>query len=477
MFYKTRTRILCLHYFNLAVGLERQRQPELAARPLVVVRIWDAQVLDACPLAAAAGVQPGAARRRVEQLCPEAALLPAAEDDYQQLHAALRTTLLHFAGAGRVEAAALGEFYVDVAGLTSAFGSETDLAEQLRAALAPVTALAPAIGIAENKFTAARAAAAHHAAGCASGALLVAGGSAAEFLAPQPLQALPNLPAEMLRRLQLFGLHTLGNFAALPAAAVATQFDAAGLCYHALARGRDARPLLPHTPPLILRCSHALPEGLPDRQALHNHAGRLAQRLAAALQAASVHTTALAVELQQDTGPAQQAGAAVKPPCADARRLQRMAQRLLEQFELTTAAGTLRLTAYPLRAWHLGASQPELLPERTARPSDNMHQTVRALRQRFGAPVMQLASTLGPPQPLPLQVRSAPDGSPQLVRLPKNNGTRTVQQVLEFWREQRSWWEQPVQREYYLVEAVGGRLLTLFHDARAGWFLDRRCEL
>ena len=69
---------------------------------------------------------------------------------------------------------------------------------------------------------------------------------------------------------------------------------------------------------------------------------------------------------------------------------------------------------------------------------------------------MQLASTLGPPQPLPLQVRSAPDGSPLLVRLPKNNGTRTVQQVLEFWREQRSWWEQPIQREYYLVEAVGG---------------------
>ncbi|MDA1217493.1 MAG: hypothetical protein O3B38_04810 [Chloroflexi bacterium] len=133
MFYKTRVRILCLHYFNLAVGLERQRQPELAARPLVVVRLWDAQVLDACPLAAAAGVQPGAARRRVEQLCPEAALLPAAEDDYQQLHAALRTALLHFAGAGRVEAATLGEFYVDVAGLASAFGSETDLAEQLRA--------------------------------------------------------------------------------------------------------------------------------------------------------------------------------------------------------------------------------------------------------------------------------------------------------------------------------------------------------
>ncbi|MDA1217492.1 MAG: hypothetical protein O3B38_04805 [Chloroflexi bacterium] len=343
--------------------------------------------------------------------------------------------------------------------------------------LAPITALAPAIGIAENKFTAACAAAAHHAAGCASGALLVAGGSAAEFLAPQPLQVLPNLPAEMLRRLQLFGLHTLGNFAALSAAAVAAQFDAAGLCYHALARGRDVRPLLPHTPPLILRCSRALPEGLPDRQALHNHAGRLAQRLAAALQAASAHTTALAVELQQDTGPAQQAGAAVKPPSADARRLQRMAQRLLEQFELTTAAGTLRLTAYPLRAWHLGASQLELLPERTARTSDSMHQTVRALRQRFGAPVMQLASTLGPPQPLPLQVRSAPDGSPLLVRLPKNNGTRTVQQVLEFWREQRSWWEQPVQREYYLVEAVGGRLLTLFHDARAGWFLDRRREL
>lgn len=65
----------------------------------------------------------------------------------------------------------------------------------------------------------------------------------AEFLAPLPVSILgdPAL-ATLLRRL---GIRTLGDFAGLAAGDVSSRFGAAGFRLHSLARGLDARPVIP----------------------------------------------------------------------------------------------------------------------------------------------------------------------------------------------------------------------------------------
>src|SRR5512136_1118769 len=122
-------RFACVRVEHLPTRLETSLQPELSNQPLVVLRVWDEHVLDASPDVEASGVRAGDSRRRVEQLCPQAVVLPARETLYQSCHEALKSVLANF--ADRVEAAALGELYIDINALARTFPSVQTLAEQI----------------------------------------------------------------------------------------------------------------------------------------------------------------------------------------------------------------------------------------------------------------------------------------------------------------------------------------------------------
>ena len=67
---------------------------------------------------------------------------------------------------------------------------------------------------------------------------------AAKFLAPKPVSLLP-VPDATLKALIRFGLHTLGQVAAMRPEHLADQFGAEGLLSWNLSRGRDHSPLIP----------------------------------------------------------------------------------------------------------------------------------------------------------------------------------------------------------------------------------------
>jgi len=105
------------------------------------------------------------------------------------------------------------------------FGGETALADLVRVTASAVT---PAeVGVADGLFAAVLA---------AGRDLVVPAGGTPEFLAPLPVLSLgqPDL-AELLGRL---GIHTLGEFAALPEAHVLGRFGADGALGHRVAGGR-----------------------------------------------------------------------------------------------------------------------------------------------------------------------------------------------------------------------------------------------
>ena len=86
--------------------------------------------------------------------------------------------------------------------------------------------------------------------------------------------------------------------------------------------------------------------------------------------------------------------------------------------------------------------------------------------------MIRLASTVGPPLPIPLDVQTRPDGTPLVLHW--GGWGRLVDDVHEHWREERQWWDQALRREYYQVITEGETILTLFCDENGRWFLDRR---
>ena len=328
-------RFACLLVDHLPTRVESLFDSSLSAKPIVIVRAWDDQVLDASPEVMVCGIRLHDSRRRVEQLCPQAIILPAREPLYQAQHDQLQSSLLNFANA--VETAELGELFADIGALARTFPSEAALAQAVLQSVEQATRLPATLGFAANKFTAAMAAQQ------AERIAIVPEGQERRFLELLPLKVLPDLPSEMLRRLHLFGITTLGGFAQLPHPAVVLQFGSELAFYHDLSRGIDPRPLVPQSPPPAISRTLNLPEAIEDRSMLLAAVERLAARLAHRLEESGHHALALALIVTTQDDLEQSTGAPVKPPSADTEQLRRLAGRLLGKLSFNAAVISLTL--------------------------------------------------------------------------------------------------------------------------------------
>ena len=274
----------------------------------------------------------------------------------------------------RIECGASG-VALDASGLTRLFGSPDGLAREI-ARQAEARGLHASIGIAATRAAAALAA--------ATGKIqpgrisVIPPGEEARALAPLPLEALlaihdligpalekasqtpskrrkkgqgrnyrlapgpdqqltsspdpkftssPDLQIDRLRR---WGLKTLGDFAALPAADVAARLGAAGPILQRAARGEDERPLVPPAAAPSFLQSMRLEWPVDDLQPLAFIVSRLCESLEQALAAADRGAISLTTMLRLVTKQAYARTLALPAPMRDARVLRTLVMLDLE---------------------------------------------------------------------------------------------------------------------------------------------------
>ena len=235
----------CLLVTHLPAKAELLRRPELAGKPLVIVASDRNRqiVLDAS--SQATGVVAGQTVAEALSHCADAVNLPADSGYLSEMSDGLLAALCE--AVPNVEAADLGVFYLDLAGMAAMRGGVDGLAD---AVLSVCDArLSPRLGIGAGKFPAYCAAARADA-----GRWLEVPDDVAAWLAPLPVSWLP-LERNDAARLAGFGVATLGDVAALPSTSLADYLGPAGLRVWNLANGIDPAPVIPT----------ALPETLSER--------------------------------------------------------------------------------------------------------------------------------------------------------------------------------------------------------------------
>lgn len=502
-----RLRIACLIVPEFLVAVCLRANPSLANRPVAIADgVSRREIVAHNRAAAACGVYAGMTPKQARAACLSLAVMARNEKLERDATSELLEALESCGPA--VEALRPGVYFFDATGLpngeTHAIGTAVALASSLGF---------PSSGaVADDKFTA------QCAALTGGGCSIVPAGGSAVFLAPLPVTLLPLWPGDA-ERFDMLGLRVLGQIAALATAPLAARFGERARAYAALARGQDSEPLHPHRTQTIYEdrfafesiVTHVEPLFFALRSCVAHVAGRLAgaaqvcDKLELILILDATNSTyspvggdwkiapsvlnipialaeptsssvvmfdlaRVAIESREQLGPVEaiivRAGPCAEPPpqlgLFDGARGSRGAA-------LATTLARLRASLADDEVVTLIAQREHSrLPERMQRvmpvTSPRQFEKIATSRARRRKPVTPCAAS---PQAAWAPALRLVD-PPKIMHAPSERST-----CVGPFRLSESWWDRPVERDYYQVRDRDGALVLAFHDVREdNWYVQ-----
>jgi protein ImuB len=500
-------RIACLHLPDFPLAALLRAEPELRGQSVVVADGPSprARVLAVSPAAARRGLAPGLTAAQAHAV-DDAVLVRTVSDDVRRAtQAALGDIADSF--SPRVEDASEGLVYLDADGLSALFPSESALASAL-AQRAVHLGLEAHVGLAGTKV------AAYLAARDGGGVTVIPRGEEWRYLGPMPLGLLQP-SAALAATLRRWGLHTIGDLAALPASAVGARLGPEGLALVRRARGEDEHPLTPRPAPLRFEEGMEIDYAIDTLEPLAFVARALLDRLTARLAVRGYVCGDLHCSLRLANRARDERTIPVAAPSNDVKSLLALLRLHLEAHPPAAGVEALRLAAVTER---LRATQLDLFlppgpaPERLAVTLARLTAVCGA--DRVGAPavadshrpdaygVKQVVRLLGcyavrkdeslttnnlatnnlsalairalrPPRAVEV---FCDRGRPDFVRGEGLSGR--VVTAAGPWRVQTDWWnEQAATRDYYDIQLTDGGVYRMYWEREGGgWFVDGRYD-
>jgi nucleotidyltransferase/DNA polymerase involved in DNA repair len=377
---------------HFSAALARREDPKLEDRPLVLIGP-ERRVLCASAEAAACGVAIGMTVKAAQIRCPEARLLEA---DIARCRTEAETLWQLLEGASpQVEPHGWGAAYVDLGNLARDQASAVSLCREIGQAVRRELgeALQPALGWDSSKFTA-QAAARRIQPGHLRAVDRV---RQQVFLRPLPVTLLP-LPEDTLLRLHFLGLRTLGQYGALPPAAVWQQFGGAGKQAHRCARGEDDRPVIPRWQAPQLTAHVELETPLAERERLMAVLKHLASPLLAELRGNLQACGRVRLTALFDDGSGQERERNFLFPSVEGSRIVRTLGQLLDGMRWQSGASALTVALEQIQ--DAVAAQLTLFPLQDE-GEEKLREVQRYLAARFGANRLRRAVMAQPGAPLP----------------------------------------------------------------------------
>jgi DNA polymerase-4 len=275
--------------------LEGLVAPELRTRPLAVAPPGAdrAVILALSAEARLAGLERGMPVRKALRLCPDLIVLPPNPRLYARASRALHEILRVYAPT--IEPRGYGHAFLDLTGTGRLFGSPQDVAARIRQETIERLRLPLSVGVAANKLVSQAAIRAGRWAdgrtdgpgtrtagggGQQSSELLyVPAGDERGFLAPHPLEVMPELEPGIRARLEDYQLDFIGEVAAIPESALCAVFGRVGRTLRARAQGIDPRPVLPPERQAEFHVVHTLATDTNDLGVLHPMLRAMSERL------------------------------------------------------------------------------------------------------------------------------------------------------------------------------------------------------
>jgi DNA polymerase IV len=400
-------------------SVELRDRPELLGRPVVVGGLGArGVVLSATYEARAFGVRSAMPIGRARRLCPQAVFIPPRHERYG---AVSREVMAIFRGITPVvEPLSLDEAFLDVSGARRRLGTPRAIAELIRLQVREQQSITCSVGVAPVKFVAKIASAR-----CKpDGLLVVPAGGLLDFLHPLPVGALWGVGDRAEEVLARLGLRTIGDIAHVPEATLRRELGVAGAHLHALAWGRDERPVTQQREEKSVGAEETFPADVDDPDVIRKELLRLSGRTARALRAAGCVARTVTVKLRLASFKTITRSRTLNEPTDVAREIYTAACALYETSGLDGAA---RLRLVGVRATGLrpatGAARQLAFGDRQTGWRE-AEQAVDRISRRFGTDAVRPAALFGSSQDASGDAsRDGPADAPSNSRdLPRNLG-------------------------------------------------------
>ena len=276
------TSILHVDLDAFYASVEQLADPALRGRPVVVGGLGARGVVAAASYEARRfGIHSAMPMARARRACPDAAFLAPRFDAYGDASRAVMEILRSYTPL--VEPLALDEAFLDVNGARRLHGDPPAIAADIRARIQAETGLVASVGVANTKLLAKIASDVAK----PDGLLVVEPGDEIAFLHPLPVERLWGVGPATRRRLDRFGVRTIGDLAGVPEASlVAALGRAHGQHLFALAWNRDERGVDPEQQAKSIGHEETFATDVVERAVLEREVVRLSDRVASRLRSA-----------------------------------------------------------------------------------------------------------------------------------------------------------------------------------------------
>jgi nucleotidyltransferase/DNA polymerase involved in DNA repair len=316
-------------------------------------------------------VRPGMTIRQALGDCPDAVVVPPDPVLYRGRWESILDALGDV--SPEVEDEEMGRAYVNVSGLDSRYRDDTALAGHVIEVIRLASGLDACVGLANGKFSA------FAAASCSQhreSTVVPAGGEGA-FLAPLDIGLL-SVDREVIDRLRLFGLETIGEVAALTLPELQSQFGLEGRRLWQLVIGIDESPLRPRPQVEKVEASLSFEAPVAGVDVMVAAAKQLLSRLRPSLHGRAARELVLQAELV--TGRGWERRVVMREAVSEGERLAFLLRASLQNAPPPNAVRSISLRLGGLT----GETGKQLSLDRKGRLQRQIEEAIRQLKARYG---------------------------------------------------------------------------------------------
>lgn len=346
--------ILHLDMDAFFASVEQASKPSLRGKPVIVGGLGARGVVSTASYEARRfGVHSAMAMAQARRLAPNAAYLIPRFEVYRQVSDAVMALLRELSPL--VEPLSLDEAFVDLAAgpygeALATEGAELAraLGEDLRADIRSKVGLTGSVGLSTTKFLAKIASEQAK----PDGLVLIEAGREREVLDTLPVRALPGVGPATEETLRRAGLSQIREVAALPQEELVHLLGRAhGAGVHALALGRDDRPVVAERDAKSVSVEDTFEVDLLDRDHIVGELERLADRCVRRLRAAGRSGRTVVVKIRRFDFSTLTRSETLPSPTDDPLVIAQMARRLLDSVELLGGIRLLGVGVTGLADW------------------------------------------------------------------------------------------------------------------------------